>query len=62
MSHSMPSDLLFDGSPNPVALLTEAHQRFNKRELAQRIDVDRKTLTRWEKSPERLPIARQLAL
>lgn len=62
MSHSMPSELLFESNPDPVVLLSEAHQIFGKKELAQRLDVDRKTLTRWEKSPERLPIARQLAL
>lgn len=62
MSHSMPSDDLFQTQPNPVMLLTEAQQVFGKKELAERLDVDRKTISRWEKAPEKLPIARQLAL
>lgn len=62
MSHSMPSEELFASAPDPVALLAEAHQVFGKKELAQRLDIDRKTLLRWEKAPARLPVARQLAL
>ena len=62
MSRSMPSGNLFELQPDPVALLAEAKQVFGKKNLAARLDVDRKTLSRWEKIPERLPIARQLAL
>lgn len=43
-------------------LLTEAQQYLGKKELAQRLDVDRKTLSRWEKAPQNLPVARQLAI
>ncbi len=62
MSRSMPSGNLFELQPDPVALLAEAKQVFGKKNLAARLDVDRKTLSRWEKIPEKLPIARQLAL
>lgn len=62
MSHSMPSDDLFEVKPEPIILLSEAQQVFGKKNLAARLDVDRKTLARWEKAPEKLPIARQLAL
>jgi DNA (cytosine-5)-methyltransferase 1 len=62
MSHIMPSDGAFHFEPNSTALLAEARQAFGKRELAQRLDVDRKTIARWEKAPDRLPVARQLAL
>lgn len=62
MSHSMPSGELFSSISDPVALLTEAHQAFGRKELAQRLDVDRKTLSRWGKTPAKLPISRQLAL
>ncbi len=62
MSHSMPSGYLFEAQPDPVALLTEATQIFGRKNLATRLDVDRKTLSRWEKIPDKLPIARQLAL
>ena len=62
MSHSMPSDLLFPVDHNPSTLLSEAQQFFGKKNLAERLDVDRKTLLRWNKSPKQLPVARQLAL
>ena len=58
----MPSEQLFSFIPDPVALLAEAHHIFGKKELAQRLDVDRKTLLRWQKAPGKLPVARQLAL
>jgi DNA (cytosine-5)-methyltransferase 1 len=58
----MPSGELFSSISDPVALLTEAHQAFGRKELAQRLDVDRKTLSRWGKTPAKLPISRQLAL
>jgi DNA (cytosine-5)-methyltransferase 1 len=62
MSHSMPSDSLFQFDSNPLNLLAEARQVFGKKDLAARLDVDRKTLSRWERAPANLPIARQLAL
>lgn len=62
MSHSMPSDSLFSSQPDSTLLLSEAHLIFGGRNLAERLDVDRKTLTRWKKAPDKLPIARQLAL
>jgi len=62
MSHIMPSDLSFQPSPDPEHLLAVAHRVFSKKDLAAKLDIDRKTLTRWEKQPERLPVARQLAL
>lgn len=62
MSPSMPSANLFQQQLDPIGLLTEATQIFGKKSLTQRLDIDRKTLSRWEKYPQRLPIARQLAL
>lgn len=62
MSLRMPSENLFQLQPNPVVLLSEAQKIFGKKNLAERLDVDRKTLSRWEKTPEKLPVARQLAL
>lgn len=62
MSHSMPSGDLFSSNPDPVVLLEEAQQIFGRKNLAARLDVDRRTVSRWEKAPEKLPIARQLAL
>jgi len=58
----MPSDNLFNSQQDPTFLLSEAHLIFGGKNLAERLDVDRKTLTRWKKAPDRLPIARQLAL
>jgi DNA (cytosine-5)-methyltransferase 1 len=63
MSPNMPREKLFEPSlPDPVLLLTKAQQVFGKKALAERLDVDRKTLSRWEKFPARFPVARQLAL
>lgn len=62
MSHSMPSGELFPQPTDPVALLSEASHVFGKSELASRLDIDRKTLSRWQKEPQRLSIARQLAI
>jgi DNA (cytosine-5)-methyltransferase 1 len=62
MSHSMPSENLFPLKSDSTLLLNEANQIFGRKNLAAHLDVDRKTLTRWEKAPAQLPIARQLAL
>jgi DNA (cytosine-5)-methyltransferase 1 len=58
----MPSGNLFSPDPDPIALFGEAQQVFGKKTLAARLDVDRRTINRWEKAPEKLPLARQLAL
>jgi len=58
----MPSGYLFNSSPDPAALFGEATQLFGKTALATKLDVDRKTISRWEKAPHKLPLARQLAL
>jgi DNA (cytosine-5)-methyltransferase 1 len=58
----MPSGELFPHYPDPSSLLAEAQQAFGKKALAKRLDVDRKTIARWEKSKKQLPVARQLAL
>jgi DNA (cytosine-5)-methyltransferase 1 len=58
----MPSGNLFTNEPDPVALFAEAQQLYGKTNLASRLDVDRRTINRWEKAPEKLPVARQLAL
>ncbi len=58
MSLSMPSDF----RQNAASLFHDATHLFGKTELAVRLDVDRRTVNRWEKKPEKLPLARQLAL
>ena len=58
----MPSEVLFPSAFDPETLFAQVHQVFGKKELAQLLDVDRKTLSRWEKAPQKLPLARQLAL
>jgi DNA (cytosine-5)-methyltransferase 1 len=58
----MPSAEFLPFPSDPIALLSEAQQVFGKKELAQRLDIDRRTLLRWERAPKKLPIARQLAL
>jgi len=62
MSHMMPSGELFTSLPDSSALFAKAQKVFGKQELARRLDVDRRTISRWEKSPASLPVARQLAL
>lgn len=62
MSHLIPSETLFPMDSNPITLLVEAQQAFGTKNLAERLDVNRKTIARWEKKPSQLPIARQLAL
>jgi len=57
----MPSQIHLDFS-NPAVLFFTAQDFFGKKNLAERLDVDRKTLGRWEKNPEKLPLVRQLAL
>jgi DNA (cytosine-5)-methyltransferase 1 len=58
----MPSGTLFDPSSDPAALFGEAQQLFGRTALAAKLDVDRKTISRWQKAPQKLPLARQLAL
>jgi DNA (cytosine-5)-methyltransferase 1 len=58
----IPSGELFGPDLNANALLGEAQQVFGKKVLAERLDVDRRTLSRWQKAPGKLPVARQLAL
>lgn len=61
MSHNMPSkveSVIF----TPATLFLEAQKIFGKKNLAARLDVDRKTLSRWEKEPAKLPMIKQLAL
>ena len=62
MSHRMPSGELFQIDFGAERLLSEAHRRFGRVELAKRLDVDRRTLLRWEQKPTKLPVMRQLAL
>lgn len=62
MSHKMPSESLFPHQSDPNSLLQTAHKAFGTKGLAARLDVDRKTLTRWKNRPTGLPVARQLAL
>lgn len=58
----MPSGELFEIDYGAERLLSAAHRRFGRVELARRLDVNRRTLLRWEQRPNELPIARQLAL
>ena len=62
MSHKMPSAAATSPQIDSVSLLTQAQQAFGKKSLAEQLGVDRKTLTRWEKEPEKLPIASRLAI
>jgi DNA (cytosine-5)-methyltransferase 1 len=48
--------------PDTAALFFAAEGFFGKKTLAERLEVDRKTLTRWRKEPHKLPKTRQLAL
>jgi DNA (cytosine-5)-methyltransferase 1 len=61
MSHIMPRAPRKPKSESG-RLLFEAQDFFGSRMLAERLGVDRKTIGRWKKEPERLPLVRQLAL
>jgi DNA (cytosine-5)-methyltransferase 1 len=43
-------------------LFSEAEEFFGSKNLAERLGVDRKTVARWKKKPQKLPLVRQLAL
>jgi DNA (cytosine-5)-methyltransferase 1 len=47
---------------NPAALLFDAQECFGKRELAERLEKDRKTIRRWEREPAKIPLVSQLAI
>jgi DNA (cytosine-5)-methyltransferase 1 len=57
----MPSQIPFELSDS-ATLFFKAHEFFGGKNLAARLEVDRKTLSRWKKNPHKLPKARQLAL
>jgi DNA (cytosine-5)-methyltransferase 1 len=61
MSDSMPREAQLKTS-DPTTLFLEAQAFFGRKNLAERLEVDRKTLSRWEKEPAKLPMVRQLAL
>ena len=47
---------------NAAALLFDAQECFGKRELAERLEKDRKTIRRWEREPAKIPLVSQLAI
>jgi DNA (cytosine-5)-methyltransferase 1 len=61
MSHMIPSASLADSSDSKT-LLSEALQLIGRKTLADKLSMDRKTITRWEKNPDKLPAIKQLAL
>lgn len=62
MSPSMPSENTYPANLNSSELLFEAQKLLGQKDLASRLDVDRKTIARWQKAKSGLPVARQLAL
>jgi DNA (cytosine-5)-methyltransferase 1 len=57
----MPSELLAN-SVDPVALLSQVRQHFTQRDLASRLQVDPKTISRWEKRQTDCPVYVEAAL
>lgn len=62
MSPKMPSDFLPFPSANSLVLLSQVRQRLTQRDLAARLDVSPKTISRWERRQTDCPAYVQAAL
>jgi len=62
MSSEMPSETLSNPACDPVALLQQMRLHFTQRDLASRLQVDPKTIARWEKRQTDCPIYVEAAL
>src|ERR1700691_1534024 len=62
MSPEMPSELLPFPSADSLLLLAQVRQRLTQRDLATRLDVTPKTISRWERRQTDCPVYVQAAL
>lgn len=62
MSSKMPSELLPFPSADSLVLLSQVRQRLTQRDLAARLDVTPKTISRWERRETDCPVYVQAAL
>lgn len=62
MSPDMPSDFLPFPSADSLALLSQVRRRLTQRDLAARLDVTPKTISRWERRQTNCPVYVQAAL
>jgi DNA (cytosine-5)-methyltransferase 1 len=62
MSSNMPSESLANLSPDPLALLSRVRQRLSQQDVAARLQVAPKTISRWENGKTDCPVYVQYAL
>src|SRR5208283_3881785 len=62
MSSEMPSELLPFPAADSLVLLAQVRQRLTQRDLAARLDVAPKTISRWENRLVECPVYVQAAL
>jgi DNA (cytosine-5)-methyltransferase 1 len=62
MSSEMPSELLPFPSSDSLILLAQVRQRLTQRDLAERLQVASKTISRWERRQTECPVYVQAAL
>src|ERR1700727_3025182 len=62
MSSDMPSESLSNLPTAPLALLAQVRQRMTQREIGERLQVDPKTVGRWERRETDCPKYVQAAL
>ena len=62
MSSDMPSESLSILTPDPLALLSRVRQRLSQQDIAARLQVAPKTISRWENGKTDCPVYVQYAL
>jgi DNA (cytosine-5)-methyltransferase 1 len=62
MSSDMPSESLFNLTPDPLVLLSRVRQRLSQQDVASRLQVAPKTISRWENGKTECPVYVQYAL
>src|ERR1700689_3958533 len=62
MSSDMPSESLSNISPDPLTLLSRVRQRLSQQDVAARLQVAPKTISRWENGKTDCPVYVQHAL